>query len=170
MSIPLDEVNALALDDFVERFADIAEASPWVAREAGKQRPFSSRAGAIAAFIEVLRGATLEAQMAVICAHPDLAGRAALAGNLGAESAKEQAGAGLDRLTPDEFSRFTALNSQYRAAFGMPFIYAVKGADKHRILAAFEDRLTNSPETELATALDQVERIMGWRIEARIAD
>ena len=102
-------------------------------------------------------------------AHPDLAGRAAVIGALTGTSAAEQAGAGLDRLTPEEFERFTALNAAYRERFGIPFIYAVKGATKEVILAAFEERRANGREVELENATDNVCRIMRFRIEDRVA-
>ena len=108
-------------------------------------------------------------QRALLLAHPDLAGRAAIAGDLTDDSRREQAGAGLDRLTPAEFARFTALNDEYRRRFGIPFIFAVRGATKHDILKAFERRLRNSEEVEFATALGQVGRIVSFRLEDRVS-
>ena len=108
-------------------------------------------------------------QTALLAAHPDLAGRAAIAGDLTADSAGEQAGAGLDRLTPEEFARFTALNDAYRARFGIPFIVAVRGADKTAILAAFENRVGGHPPEERLTAIAQVLRIVRFRLEDRVA-
>ena len=115
-----------------------------------------------------------ESQLELIRAHPDLADRAAVADDAGsgavaAESRREQAGAGLDRLTRDEFKRFADLNARYRARFGFPFIFAVKGANKDMILASFEERIGNDAATERATALANVERILRFRIEDRIA-
>ncbi len=106
--------------------------------------------------------------MGLLVAHPDLAGRAALAGDLTEDSSREQKGAGLDTLSEEEFARFTALNTRYREQFGFPFILAVKGADKHDILAAFERRLGNSEQVERETALAQVSRIFRFRIEDRV--
>ena len=102
-------------------------------------------------------------------AHPDLAGKAAIAGEVTDDSAREQAGAGLGSLTADEFARFTRLNGAYRARFGFPFIFAVKGATKEQILYAFEARLKNAPEVEFTTALEQVMRIFAFRIEDRVS-
>jgi 2-oxo-4-hydroxy-4-carboxy-5-ureidoimidazoline decarboxylase len=121
------------------------------------------------AFLDAVFDADPSAQLALVRAHPDLAGRAAIAGELQPESQKEQAGAGLDRLTADEFARFTELNAAYREKFGFPFIFAVKGAGKDAILNAFEERIDNDPEAELATAIRQVANIIGFRIEDRIA-
>ena len=147
----------------------MAEHSPWIAERAAGARPFACRDGVVDAFAAALRGAAREERLAVLRAHPDLAGRAAVAGALTETSAAEQAGAGLDRLTPAEFERFTALNAAYRERFGIPFIFAVKGATKDMILAAFEERRTNGREAELENATDNVCRIMRFRIEDRVA-
>ena len=112
----------------------------------------------------MLRGASDAEQRALIDAHPDLAGRLARAGRLTASSSKEQAGAGLDRLTDAERARFTALNDAYQARFGFPFIMAVKGRSKAEILAAFERRLAHDRATEQRIALEQIERIALLRL------
>jgi len=166
--VSLAAVNAMSEADFVAAFGGIAEHSPWVAEGTARARPFASRAAMIAAFQAAIGEAGAEAQRALLDAHPDLAGRAAIAGDLTDDSRREQAGAGLDRLTAEEFARFTALNTGYRERFGIPFIFAVRGADKHRILAAFEARIGNAPDVEFATALEQVCRIVGFRIEDRV--
>ena len=150
---------------FIERFGDVAEHAPWVAEQAARRRPFASRAAMIAAFQRAIREAGQPEQLRLIRAHPDLAGRAAMAD----ESRKEQAGAGLDRLSADEFARFSDLNNRYRARFGIPFIFAVKGAESHQILASFAERIENDRATELANALDQVCRIVGFRLAERVA-
>ena len=98
-------------------------------------------------------------------AHPELAGKLAVAGGLTVESTAEQAGAGLDRCSPEEFARFTELNDQYGAKFGHPFIIAVRGLDRAAILAAFETRVNNDPSTEFATALAEVHKIARLRLE-----
>jgi OHCU decarboxylase len=166
----LAAVNAMAESDFVDALGGVAEHSAWVAEAAAKARPFASRAAMIAAFQAAIGEAGAEAQRALLLAHPDLAGRAAIAAELTDDSRREQAGAGLDRLTPDEFARFTALNNSYRERFGFPFIFAVRGADKYRILAAFEARIGNPPDVEFATALEEVCRIVAFRIEDRIVE
>ena len=116
-----------------------------------------------------MRAASRERQLALLHAHPDLAGRATVAGHIAEESRREQAGAGLDRLTAGEFAWFQDLNARYRERFGFPFIHAVKGATKDAILAAFETRIDNDAEAERATALASVERIFRFRIEDRVA-
>ncbi len=162
-------VNALSLDDFLARFGDVAEHSPWVAEAAAAQRPFASREAMIAAFAGAVQAAPNEAGLDLIRAHPDLAGRAARAGDIAEDSRREQAGVGLDTLTESEFARFTDLNGRYRATFGFPFIFAVKGATKAMILDAFVVRLANDPETEFETALAQICRIFRFRLEDRVA-
>lgn len=165
----IDTVNAFDAAAFAARFGDIAEDSPWVAEAAGRARPFPDREAMVEAFAAAVRAAPRERQLALLCAHPDLAGRAAVAGDIAEESRREQAGAGLDRLTAEEFARFHDLNARYRERFGFPFIFAVKGATKEAILAAFEARIDNDAETERATALANVERILRFRIEDRVA-
>jgi 2-oxo-4-hydroxy-4-carboxy-5-ureidoimidazoline decarboxylase len=167
--IPIDAINRMTRADFVAAFGDVAELSPWVAEQAGAKRPFADRRAMAEAFLDAVFDADPSDQLALVRAHPDLAGRAAIAGDLQPESRKEQAGAGLDRLTADEFARFTELNAAYRAKFGFPFILAVRGVDKHAILNAFEHRMGNDPETELATAIRQVGNIIGFRIEHRVS-
>ena len=167
--LTVDTVNAFDAPAFAARFGDVAEASPWVAEAAFEARPFADREALVATFAAVVRAASREAQLALLHAHPDLAGRAAVAGELAEESRREQAGAGLDRLTASELARFHDLNTRYREGFGFPFIFAVKGATKEAILAAFEARIDNDAETERATALANVERILRFRIEDRVA-
>ena len=169
MLLSSDDLNRMAVADFTARFGDVAEHSPWVAERAAGARPFADREAVAQAFAAALRGAARDERLAVLRAHPDLAGRAAVSGDLTEDSRKEQAGAGLDRLTPEEFERFTALNAAYRERFGIPFIFAVKGATKELILAAFEERLANGLEEELKNAIDNVCRIMRFRIEDRVA-
>jgi len=166
--VPLEAVNLMETGEFVAAFGDIAEHSPWVAEEAASRRPFASREAMIAAFQAAIGEAGVDRQHELLRAHPDLAGRAAIAGELTEDSAREQAGAGLGMLTGAEFDRFTALNEAYRERHGIPFIFAVRGATKHDILAAFEDRVDNPPDEELVTALEQVCRIVRLRLEDRV--
>ena len=169
MLLSIDDLNRMAVADFTARFGDVAEHSPWVAERAAGARPFADRDAVAQAFAAALRGAARDERLAVLRAHPDLAGRAAVSGDLTEDSRREQAGAGLDWLTPEEFERFTALNAAYRERFGIPFIFAVKGATKELILTAFEERLANGLEEELKNAIDNVCRIMRFRIEDRVA-
>ena len=167
--LSIGDLNRMAVSDFATRFGDVAEHSPWVAERAAGARPFAGRGAVVDAFAAALRGAARDEQVAVLRAHPDLAGRAAVIGALTETSRREQAGAGLDRLTPEEFERFTALNAAYTERFGIPFIFAVKGATKGMILAAFEERCANGRDVELTNAIDNVCRIMRFRIEDRVA-
>jgi 2-oxo-4-hydroxy-4-carboxy-5-ureidoimidazoline decarboxylase len=160
----LETLNAASEVDFVSLLGGVFEASPWVAAGAAPGRPYASPEALHAAMVRVVKGAGEEAQLALLRAHPDLAGRAALAGNLSEASRAEQGGAGLDRLSETEYRRFHALNTRYRERFGFPFILAVKGHTKESILAAFEERLPNSPEQERARALHEVFRIAHFRL------
>ena len=159
----------MARDEFVARFGGVYEHSPWIA-EAVHRRGMTAAEdtprGLAKAMAEVLAAADEDAKLALIRAHPDLAGRAAIAGDLTHASKAEQAGAGLDRCTPDEFRRFQELNGSYTAKFGFPFILAVAGRTRHEILAAFERRLDNDPQTEFRTALEQIDRIALLRLKA----
>lgn len=163
--ITIRDVNAMSAEAFMAGFGDVAEHSPWVARHAAAERPFASRDGMVEAFSAAVQAATREAQLALIRAHPDLATRAKLTD----DSRREQAGAGLDTLSPEEFARFTHLNDLYKAKFDFPFIFAVKGATKHQILHSFAERVNNTMDDEFAMALRQISRIFRFRIEDRVA-
>jgi OHCU decarboxylase len=157
---------------FVERFGDIFEHSPHLAERVharGLTPAQDDAAGLHQAFAAILGDLTREEQAALIAAHPDLAGRLALAGDLTADSKKEQGGAGLHRLSADELARFTALNEAYRETFGFPFVMAVKGRSKDDIMAAFEARLAHTPEREFTTALDEISRIALFRLQDRVS-
>ena len=170
MRFSIGDLNRMSISEFAARLGDVAEHSPWIAERAAGVRPFARRDALVDAFAAALRGATRDERLAVLRAHPDLAGRAAVAGELTEASRNEQAGAGLDRLTPEQFKRFTALNAAYRERFDIPFIFAVRGASAATILATFEERLANEPGVELENATDNVCRIMRFRIEDRVED
>jgi 2-oxo-4-hydroxy-4-carboxy-5-ureidoimidazoline decarboxylase len=159
------DVNDMSVADFVAAFGDVAEHSAWVAKQAAIARPFANREAMIEAFAAATMKAGNDAQLALIRAHPDLATRARLTD----DSGREQKGAGLDTLTADEFRRFTELNGAYKARFGFPFIFAVKGATKDQILAGFRERVGKSKDEEFKTALAQVCRIFRFRIEDRVS-
>lgn len=165
----LDAVNALDAAAFVSAFGDIYEHSPWVAERAHAARPFATVTALAGAMAAAVAGASEAEQLALLRAHPDLAGRAALAGELTAASSVEQAGAGLDKLTPAEMERFQKSNAAYAARFGFPFILAVKFWTKAHILAAYDRRLTNGREQEMRTALAEVDKIAIVRLLDRIA-
>jgi len=154
-------------DSFVTAYGHVFEHSPWVAGaawDAGLPRDTDTAAGVHRALCAALALAAPDQKLALLQAHPDLAGKLAQAGRLTAESTEEQVSAGLDRLTDQERAAFTALNDAYRARFGFPFIIAVNGLSKGEILAAFERRVSNDRATELTTALEQVERIALLRL------
>ena len=155
---------------FVSGYGDIYEHSPWVAElawERGLEALHDHPEALAGRMGEVLSSASPERQLEVIRAHPDLAGKAALAGTLTDDSTREQAGAGLDQCSPEELARFERLNDAYKAKFGFPFVMAVKGSDRFAILDAFEVRLENGPAEERRTAVEQINRIALLRLQAR---
>lgn len=159
--------RALEREDFLARFGAVYEHSPWIAEtvfEAGLTPRHDRPLGLHEAMRKVVEDSPRDRQLALLRAHPDLAGKLAVAGGLTAQSAGEQAGAGLDRCTAEEFARFTALNDAYKAKFGFPFIIAVKGRSRGEILAAFETRSGNDSVIEFRTALDEVHKIALFRL------
>ena len=165
MPIRLDDVPAWDRAGFVAAFGAVFEASPWVASDAWDARPFGDVDALHEAMVAAVERAPTTRQLELIHAHPDLAGKAALVGNVAEASRREQRGAGLDQLTPAEFARFQTLNRRYRERFGFPFILAVRGHDKHSILEAFELRLENDPATERRRALEEIYRIARFRLD-----
>lgn len=152
---------------FMARFGGVFEHSPWVAEAAfaaGLGVEADSLAGLHKAMVAAMRAGSFAQQESLIKAHPDLAGKLALAGKLTPDSTSEQASAGLDRLNAEELARFTALNNAYRERFGFPFIMAVKGQTKETIRAAFERRIGHDASTEFATALAEIETIARFRL------
>jgi 2-oxo-4-hydroxy-4-carboxy-5-ureidoimidazoline decarboxylase len=162
----IGELNALDRADFAAALGWIFEDSPWVAERAWSARPFTSVESLHSAMIDRLAHGTAEEQLALLRAHPDLGTRA----RVSPASADEQAGAGLDQLTPREFEFLQELNSAYRNKFGIPFLFAVKGSTKHDIFRALEQRLTASPQVELEEALSQVRRIARFRLEETVQE
>ncbi|AIR90160.1 2-oxo-4-hydroxy-4-carboxy-5-ureidoimidazoline decarboxylase [Pseudomonas cremoricolorata] len=159
--------SSLDRDAFIAAFADIYEHSPWVAQRVFDQGPSSELdqvEGLHQRMSAVLQAASHAEQLALINAHPDLAGKAAVRGELTESSTAEQAGAGIHQCTPEEFARFTALNHAYKARFAFPFIMAVRGSDRQQILAAFETRLHNDADSEFREALKQIDRIALLRL------
>ena len=155
--------------DFLDRFGGVFEHSPFIAEralDAGAVPQPLTAAGVHAALTDAFRKSSAQEQLGVLRAHPDLAGKLAIAGGLPDDSRKEQAGAGHDRLSPQEHARFTEFNNGYTEKFGFPFIIAVKGLDKSDILAAFETRIGNTADEEFETAKAQVERIALLRLNA----
>ena len=160
----LDEINNLDQERFVAALGFLLEHSPWVAAEAWHARPFRSIDALHQALCTVMYNAGPSQQLALIRAHPDLAGKAAIAGTLTASSTKEQASAGLDQLSPVEYARFTELNGAYRVRFGFPFIICVREHTKERILRNFATRLEHTPDEEINTALGEIAKIANLRL------
>ena len=165
-SVTLHELGNLDQPAFVNALGWVFEHSPWVAEEAWRMRPFDNVEALLAAMTSVVRQAGRDRQLALIRAHPDLGTRE----KISEASVGEQTGAGLDRLTPDEWSRLCKLNAAYNDRFDFPFIMAIKGATKHDILRSLEQRLKEEPEAELRTALTQIERIASFRLSAALAE
>lgn len=167
--VTLETLNRASRGELECVLGGVFEHSPWIAAGAVEARPFASVEALHTAMVAVVRRASREAQLALLRAHPDLAGRAARAGALTNASAAEQSSVGLDRLDDDEYERFGRLNAAYRQKFGFPFIIAVRRHDKRQILAAFETRLQNSEAQEVETALAQVFEIARLRLTGLIA-
>jgi 2-oxo-4-hydroxy-4-carboxy-5-ureidoimidazoline decarboxylase len=168
IKLSLAQLNTLPADDFVRALGGIFEHSAWVAEQAAAHRPFAGLDDLHAEMVRQIQDAGPEAHMKLICAHPELAGKAAVRGELTAESSSEQAGAGLDQCSPEEFARLNQLNQAYREKFGFPFILAVKGYDRAGIIDQFERRLGLSSEEEIRESLQQIYRIGRFRLEALI--
>ncbi|WP_067094134.1 2-oxo-4-hydroxy-4-carboxy-5-ureidoimidazoline decarboxylase [Marinomonas atlantica] len=158
-------------DSFINHLKDIYEHSKWVAvalyeqRDALKAHSEGLQYSVAQAMQDIVENADHSTQLALLRAHPDLAGKAALAGELTDASSNEQAGAGLDTLSPMELEYFLALNTGYRDKFGFPFIMAVRGATKDQIIEGFEARLPSTQEKEFRHALNEVHKIAGFRLQ-----
>jgi len=169
MPITLDQLNSASLDAAAQMLDGLYEHSPWIAEQALHERPFRTLAHLKHAMTEVLQHAGREAQLALIRAHPELAGKAMVSKTLTAESTNEQTKAGLTDCTPEEYARIQQLNADYNAKFGWPFILAVRGPrgvglNKAQIIAAFERRLHGHPDFELAECLRNIHRIVELRL------
>ena len=163
--ITVEEVNRLGKDEFVANFGSLFEHSPWIAERSWRERPFGGLSELHGAFLRAMYDAPEERQISLIRAHPDLAGRAAVAGELTPESTREQASVGLDRLSPEEYETFHRLNTAYREKFGFPLIVAVREHNKETILAAAAARLEHSRSEEIETALGEIAKIAYLRLQ-----
>jgi beta-ureidopropionase / N-carbamoyl-L-amino-acid hydrolase len=169
MTLSLREINAATQSEFIRLLEGVYEHSPWIAETAWAGRPFTSLAQLKRALVQVVREAAHEAQLALIRAHPELAGKAMVAQTLTPESANEQNKAGLTACTPGEFEKIQALNARYNTKFGFPFILAVRGPrglglGKAEIIATLERRLSHHPDFEFAECLRHVHRIAEIRL------
>ena len=167
--IQLDQVNGLSRADFVAALDGIVERAPWVLEAVHARAPFADLAALLAAVDAAIREAPSERRLALIQGHPDLAGKAARAGDLTRESTAEQASAGLDRLSDEEFAAFHRLNDAYRQRFGFPFLVCVRRHGKESILGQFERRLAQDRPAEEATAIDEILRIVALRLDQLVA-
>lgn len=157
----------LAREEFVRRYGGIYEHSAWVAEQGYADAGDSSDSNTLASVLARIVDATSHAQkLALIQAHPDLAGRAAVAGELTGASTEEQAGAGIDQCSAQEFQRFQSLNDRYKEKFGFPFVMAVRNSNRQEILAGFAARLENDVETEFARAISEIHKIARLRLQA----
>lgn len=168
----MNEIDALPQEAFVDRLGFLFEGSPWIVADAWPSRPWGTRQALHEALMTVVSEAGAERQIELIRAHPDLVGRAALAGSLSPESTAEQRGAGLDKdaLTPDEIAQFRAANAAYKERFGFPFVICARENRKDAILTGLAERLANDRDTEIATALREIGRIAWHRLSDVVAN
>lgn len=169
-SVSLAALNAAERAAFVEHVGPVFEHSPWIAERAWESRPFADRAALLAALLAVVAGATEAERLALVRAHPDLAGRLARQGLLTADSTREQAAAGLDALDPAEAEQIGRLNEAYRARFGFPFVICARLHDRAAILRALAERVANGRDAELAVALEEIGKIAALRLADRVGE
>jgi 2-oxo-4-hydroxy-4-carboxy-5-ureidoimidazoline decarboxylase len=166
--VSLQTLNTADQVGFVAALGDIYEHAPWVAQAVHRQQPFATLAALHEAMMAAVRNAPPEQQLVLINGHPDLAGKAARAGTMTADSVAEQASAGLDLLSETEFAQFHRVNDAYRAKFGIPFIVCVRRHSKDSILRQFERRLQNDQASETRAALAEIFRIVALRLDQRV--
>ena len=162
--ITLQELNTLDQEHFVQALAGLFEGPPWIVAQAWHKRPFANPDHLLQTLYSSMYEAPVEQQVMLLRAHPDLVGRAALAGTLSPASASEQAAAQLDRLTPEEIATFQRLNAQYQQRFGFPFVICARENKKESILAGFATRLQHTREQEISLALAEVAKICAFRL------
>ena len=168
--IALHQLNASSEADFVAALGDVFEHASWVAERAYPARPFASIATLHEAMMRAVRTAPREKQLAFLRGHPELAGKVARAGAMTEDSKAEQGGLGLDRLSENDFARFERANAAYAKKFGFPFIVCVRlHKSAQSILAAFEQRAGNDPETEFTAALTEIGHITRLRLDSKVA-
>ena len=155
----------MSREAFVEQFGGVYEHSPWVADQCFDTAAGATRDEQVRLFAQCVDSADYDTKLTLIRAHPDLAGRAAVRGKLTAESTEEQSSAGIDQCTDEEYARFVSLNDAYKEKFGFPFIMAVKNSNRHKILAAFAERINNNSAAEFETAMREIHKIARLRME-----
>ena len=168
--LALATLNHASLDRFVAVCGPLFERSPWVAERTWPRRPFASLAALHQELVATVESASPTEKIALIRAHPDLVGKLAASGSLSAESAREQAAAGLDAVTPDEAARFTRYNAEYRDRFGFPFVICARENKKEAILRAFPRRLNQTRDQEIATAISEIAKIAWLRLKDAVTE
>ncbi len=163
--ITLQDINSFDQDHFVRALAVLFEGPPWIVAASWQLRPFASLSDLYTTLCASMYNASVDRQVALLQAHPDLVGRAALAGTLTPASTAEQASAGLDQLTPEEIATFTRLNAAYRDRFDFPFVICARKNKKESILAGFAQRLEHAREQEISIALAEVAKICFFRLQ-----
>jgi len=160
----INKINKLSKSEFVKFFANIFENARWIAEELYNQKPFNNFEELSSKILNIFETTTKEKQLKILNAHPDLANKAKIS-LLTPDSLKEQASAGLDQCTEEEFVEFKHLNEQYKKKFDFPFILAVKGKNKNEILNNFKKRISFDSTTELDQAIKQVKQIASLRLK-----
>lgn len=160
----LSALNQMNQGEFIAALGAIFEESPWVAEKAWFKQPFANIKTLYHTMVDIVKNSSSEQQLTLICAHPDLGSKAKMA----EASVQEQAGVGLDCLTPSEYEQFHQFNQNYKAKFGFPFIIAVRNHTKASILTSFEQRLNYSLETEKTTALEEIYKIAQFRLDEQV--
>ncbi|HXE43396.1 MAG TPA: 2-oxo-4-hydroxy-4-carboxy-5-ureidoimidazoline decarboxylase [Candidatus Baltobacteraceae bacterium] len=166
----ISEINSFSRDEFIRVIGPVFEHSPWIAEMGWAKRPFAGLKNMHRALCEIVKNSGEEKQLVLIRAHPDLVGRAALAGTLTKESTGEQASAGLNKLSPEEVSLFQKQNDAYKNKFNFPFVICARLNKKEAMLAGFEQRLKNSREEEIKTALEEIFKIAELRLRDLIQE
>lgn len=160
----MDILNKMSQEEFTAALGAIYEHSPWVAQRAAAKRPFRNLQQLQEAMADEVRNAREEERLQLIRAHPELAGKAAVRGELTEESTREQKGAGLDQCSPEEFAQLQELNRRYNEKFGFPFVIAVKGHSRQSIIRHFSERLANERDAEAGECIEQIIKIGGFRL------
>jgi len=162
----IDQINQFSKNEFLDAFSGIFEHSPWVADQAFSMIPFVTMADLHEKMVTIVSKASHEMQLKLICAHPELAGKAAIKKELTEHSLNEQSGAGLDQCSAQEYELLQSLNSKYQLKFGFPFILAVKGHNRQSIIENFSNRLNNEKSVEFQECLQQIYKIAKFRLHA----
>jgi len=168
VTISIETLNNMDEESFTNTLEAVFEHSPWIPRQTYTCRPFESVDALHKSMVDVVTNASTKAQVKLLCAHPELAGKEAQEGELTSSSSDEQSSAGLNALSSVEMNHVSKLNSDYREKFGFPFIIAVRNHTRQSIIAEWQKRLTHDNETELRACLEQVYIIGRIRLDSLI--